>query len=302
LTPYDVDEFDVEFRGKGPAKVSIAKEYRTINQWLAWAETIAIAQEDVSNVLEPPSLTKDEEVSTERLDPAIATANIRAYRSQPVGADRATRQHTLLELIWWTGARQAALRALDLEDIDFEAGTIEFVHRPDTGPPLKQAHNPERIVGLQEPVVDVLRDYRDHVRDPTKRDGHGRTPFLTTERGRMSSNTVYRYATLGSVPCHGGPCPHDRDPATCEFLAPRRASQCPSARGPHAIRTGAISNLLNSGWHLDDVADRVNTGPPRLKKHYDFPSVEEQYRERRADLVDQLRLDDDDPAEGDHHA
>jgi hypothetical protein len=50
---------------------------------------------------------------------------------------------------------------------------------------------------------------------------------------------------------------------------------------------------LNSGWPLDAVAERVNTSPTTLQRHYDFPTFDEQYRERRAHLVEQLGLDTD---------
>jgi site-specific recombinase XerD len=291
LSAWALDEFDAEFRGRSPAKITLEKEYGTMNDWLEWAEAVGIAQDGLAHVLDPPKTTKEEEVSDERLEPAVATANILEYRDQRVGGDRATRQHTLVELEWWTGARMAALRGLDRRDVDLDQGTLNFVHRPATGTPIKQAHNPERKVGLQEPVVDVLRDYVDDVRVSGVVDEYGREPLLTTNQGRISDTSFRRDSYFGSLPCQASDCPHGREPASCDWYAKRPASKCPSARGPHAIRTGAISNLLNSGWYLDDVADRVNTGPARLKRHYDFPTVDEQFRERRADLVDQLRID-----------
>ncbi|MFC6793894.1 site-specific integrase [Halobaculum halobium] len=222
-----------------------------------------------------------------------AASTIREFRSQPVGASRATLQHVLLELEWWTGARMSALRGIDMEDVDLDEGTIEFYHRPDTGTPIKQAHNPERKVGLADPAVDVLRDYVREVRDKV-RDEHRRRPLLTTAQGRASKTTIRRYTYFATLPCQSVECPHDREPGSCEWMSLRAARSCPSARSPHAVRTGAISNLRNSGWDLDDVAERVNTGPKRLIQHYDFPTMDEQYRERRADLVDLLRLDDED--------
>ncbi|WP_435143851.1 tyrosine-type recombinase/integrase [Halobaculum sp. P14] len=290
LTPWALDEFDSEMRGRGPEKVTLSKEYRTMNKWLEWAENIGIARESISEVLDPPETTKEEEVNRDRLEPAIAKSTIRAFRSQPVGADRATLPHTILELLWWTGARMGAIRGIDRSDIDLEEGTIEFYHRPETETPIKPAHNPERKIGIPDHVVDVIQDYVDEVRYDVF-DDHQRRPLLTTQNGRISSSTFRRYSYVASLPCQSLPCPHDKDPSRCDWAQRRGASKCPSSRGPHAIRTGAISNLLNSGWTLDDVADRVNTGQKRLLDHYDFPTMDEQYRERRADLVDLLSLD-----------
>lgn len=292
LSPWKLDEFDARRRARNPAKVSISKEYRTMNTWLEWAESLGVAQDGISGVLDPPKTTTQEEVNDDRLDPEIATATIRAFRGQPIGGYRASLQHVLLELEWWTGARMGAIRGIDMEDVDLDEGTIEFRDRPETGTPIKPAHNPERKVGIQDPAAEVLRDYVDHVREEVV-DEHRRRPLLTTGHGRVSKSTIRRYSYYASLPCQSVECPHDRDPPGCEWNELRSARSCPSARGPHAIRTGAITNLRNSGWVLDDIAERVNTSPKRLIEHYDFPTLDEQYRERRADQVDLLRLDTD---------
>lgn len=199
----------------------------------------------------------------------------------------------MLELAWWTGARAAAIRGLDRGDVDLEAGTVAFHHRPETDTHIKPAYNQERIVGLPSAAVDVLREYIDHVRHPDTFDEHHREPLLTTTKGRMSEGTFQRYAYWTSLPCHGRPCPHDRERSSCAWFSLRDAHSCPSAHGPHSIRTGAISNLINEWGSLTAVAERVNTSPATLKKHYDFPTMDEQYQERRAGLVDELGLDAD---------
>lgn len=293
LDPWTLDEFDSEFRGRSPQKVTLSKEYRTINNWLAWAVSVGIAQQGIDSVLQPPATTKEEEVSTDRLDPEVASANLWRYRQGRVGHDRGTLRHVLLELEWWTGARIAAIRGLDRGDVDLEAGTIDFIDRRESGTGIKPAFNPERRVGLQEEVVAVLRDYVAHVRHSSVTDDAGREPFLTMPDGRISESTAQRFSYVASLPCVGAACPHEKDPATCAWTNPRESSKCPSSQGPHAIRTGAISNLLNSGWPPQAVAERVNTSPQTLARHYDFPSLEEQYRERRANLVERLTLDDE---------
>ncbi|MFC7226288.1 site-specific integrase [Salinirubellus salinus] len=292
LSAWELDELDAQFRGRGPKKISISKEYRTINNWLEWAVNIGVAQEGLDKVLEPPKTTKKEEVSTERLEPGLAESIIRDYRSQPVGAHRATLIHTLLELMWWSGARIGAIRGLDRGDVDLEEETLEFHHRPDTGTPIKQAYNPERKIGMPSEVMDVLADYIREIREPQIVDEYGREPLLTTPHGRLAESTARRYSNFATVPCRAGPCPHEFEQDSCEFFSLREARGCPSSRSPHAVRTGAISNLRNKGWPLDEVAERVNTSPERIKRHYDFPTLDEQYRERRADWVDRLRLDE----------
>jgi len=300
LTPWGVDGFDVQFREKDPKKVTITHEYRTINDWLEWAETVGIAQEGISDVLEPPELAKKDEVSTDRIEFEVAEANLRALRSQPVkGGLRASRYHALFELMWWTGARIAAIRGLDRRDVDLDEGTVAFIHRPDTGTPIKQAFNPERKIGLPDPAVDALRDYVDHARVSDAYDDFHREPFLTTSQGRTAETTSRRWSKYASLPCQGGECPHERDPDSCDWNRLRGASDCPSSEGPHSVRSGAITNMRNKGWSLDDVAERVNTSPQRIKQHYDHPTLDEQYEQRRSGLVDQLRIDDQPDASDD---
>lgn len=289
VRPWDIDEFDTQRRARGPKKVSIQKEYGTINSWLAWAETVGLGQEGIADVLEPPTTKKSEEVNSERIDTEVAEANFRAFRSQSIdGGRRASHPHAFFELMWFTGARMGAIQGLDTGDIDYDAGTVEFVHRPETGTPIKQAYNPERIVGMPDSVMGVLRDYDEHVRHEGVFDDNHRQPFLTTTHGRVSKTTLRKYSYFASVPCQGAACPHDYEQATCDWYSLSKASGCPSRHGPHAVRTGAITNMRNKGWPLDEVAERVNTSPKRIRDHYDFEDKQTEYLKRRSQYVDRL--------------
>jgi len=292
LSPWMLDEFDTQRRTRDPKAVSLSREYRTMNQFLAWAESVELGQSGISTILDPPSTDKSDEVDDERLMADVARQSLQQYRGEDVvGGRRACIEHAFLELMWFTGARLAALRGLDPRDVDTEAQTVEIHHRPDTGTDIKQAYNPERVIGLTDATASVLADYRDHNRHDVF-DDENRQPFLTSARGRVGKSTLRRYSYYASLPCLGGECPHDRDPESCEWAALRESSSCPSSRSPHEVRTGAITNMRNKGWSLDDVAERVNTSPKRIKEHYDHPDLHEQYQERRAEKVDQLKLDE----------
>lgn len=102
---------------------------------------------------------------------------------------------------------------------------------------------------------------------------------------------------LATVPCLHGPCPHGEDPETCEYLEYTKASQCPSSRSPHQVRTGSITWQLNREIPIERVAERVNTSVRTLKRHYDQPSTREAFEERRREYVDRLSFDEGgDPA------
>lgn len=294
LSAWELDEFDTQRRQRDPKAVTLSREYRTMNQFLEWAESVELGEPGISAILKPPKTSKDDEVNKERLMPEVARANLQRYRGDDVvGGRRACVQHAFLELMWFTGARLAAIRGLDLADVDPEAQTVQVHHRPDKGTDIKQAYNPERVIGLTDATASVLADYRDHNRHDVF-DDENRRPFLTSSRGRVGESTLRRYSYYATLPCFGGECPHDRDPDDCEWATLREASGCPSSRSPHKVRTGAITNMRNRGWSLDDVAERVNTSPQRIKEHYDHPDLHEQYEERRSEKVNMLRLDESD--------
>lgn len=298
LSAWKIDEFDTMRRSDVETKVSLAKPYRTINNWLEWAESIGLIEEGLSDVLEPPEVKKKDEVNEVRLHPDIAVANIKAFRQDDVETGlRASKYHVLLELMWFTGARVSAIAGLDRDDVDLVRGRIRFDHRPDTGTRLKNEEDGDRIVGIPDGVVKVLNDYSRHRRHSNALDDQQREPFLTTQQGRPHPNTLRRFSYYATIPCHGGPCPHDRDPAECEWNHTRNARGCPSSRSPHRVRTGALTHMLNKDIPIDRVSERVNTSPEVLKRHYDFADEDEEFEERRAQYVDNLAIDEDDEDE-----
>lgn len=97
---------------------------------------------------------------------------------------------------------------------------------------------------------------------------------------------------LATVPCLHTTCPHGNDPDTCEFLDYTKASQCPSSRSPHHVRTGSITWQLNRGIPIDAVAKRVIPSERTLKRHYDQPTKLEDLEERRRHHVYRLAFDE----------
>jgi hypothetical protein len=97
---------------------------------------------------------------------------------------------------------------------------------------------------------------------------------------------------LATVPCLHSECPHGNDPETCEFLEYSKASQCPSSRSPHQVRTGAITWMRNRGVPVDVVAARANASVSMIEKHYDKPDYIEEMEKRRRPFLDKLDFDD----------
>lgn len=258
-----------------------------IKQLLEFCERIEVVDDDVSEKVEIPKLTKDEETSDVQLDAERAQANLDYFRdsTQYYG----TSWHAFLEVAWHTGCRLGGLRALDLRDFDSDRGTLKFAHRPDTRTPLKNKVEGERIVGIGEEIVNALEMYIARER-PDKNDEYGREPLFSTRQGRPSRTTIRSWSYLGAQPCLYTSCPHSRDRHTCDWTTRGQGGKCPSSRSPHAIRTGAITWMLNETNDIDFVAQRVNAKPATIRRYYDKATAEEEFEQRRADIATQLDI------------
>jgi len=124
-----------------------------------------------------------------------------------------------------------------------------------------------------------------------KFDETGARLLITSQSGRASESAIQTWMYQATYPCLHTEYPHGNDPETCEFLEYTKASQCPSSRSPHQVRTGAITWMLNRGVPIEVVSDRVNTSVRVLKKHYDQPTRREELEERRREYLDQLSFD-----------
>lgn len=74
--------------------------------------------------------------------------------------------------------------ALDFEDYLQGRNQIKVRHRPDTGTPLKNGKEAERMVNISGDVAEVLNDYIKLPRADVT-DDYGREPLFTTRCGRL---------------------------------------------------------------------------------------------------------------------
>ena len=151
--------------------------------------------------------------------------------------------------------RRGAAHALDVDDYDPNGQYLELHHRPDTGTPIKNGFDGERLVDLSGWLCNLLDDWiRDRRSDVT--DSYGREPLLATRQGRPAKTTIAKYCYQYSRPCvYGDECPYDRKPETCEAVEDRSASICPSSISPHAIRRGSITHHLKEEVPETAVSD-----------------------------------------------
>lgn len=72
------------------------------------------------------------------------------------------REHVILALLWHTGIRLGALRAIDVADYDADDRVIEIRHRLETGTPLKNKSAGVRDVNVSPNYASMLNAYIKH--------------------------------------------------------------------------------------------------------------------------------------------
>lgn len=317
LTTRDIKEFEAQRRASGLQRQTINNQFGTLRQFLRYCVDLEAVTEDVVAALDVPSLTKEERVNTEKLIAERAEeilGNLDRYRY-------ASRDHVLFLLLWRTAMRIGAIHGLDLDDLYLEEGDRErlrrhlaehghpervieeileevelpFIlprHRPESETRLKNSVAGERVINIKSWVAETIQDYIDVNRyDVT--DEHGREPLLSTHKGdgRLSKSAMRNWVYILTQPCEfGGPCPHDRDPETCEAREHGHGSKCPSSRSPHKMRTGSVTWHRDRRWSVSDVAEKANAGEELIKGVYDQPEQLTRGASRRSELE---KLDDD---------
>ncbi|WP_336001471.1 tyrosine-type recombinase/integrase [Halorientalis halophila] len=299
LSGWDIESYEAHRRSAEPKTISLKNEMQTLRRWFEYLASIGVVEDSLADSVIVPDVPQDHQSNDARLDHHEATALLSYYRETP--AQYGTRNHVLLELAWHTGARIGGLRSLDVRDVrchEFEnerdpAYYVEFRNRPEEGTPLKNGPSASRPVALLPEVYAVVDHYLEE-RRPDKTDDYGRQPLLVSQRGRPSPGTIRDWMYLATLPCNYGPCPHEKEPETCDYTRYSHASKCPSSRSPHKVRTGAITWMRNRGVPVEVVAERVNASVEVIQKHYDVEDPLEEMLNRRASFVSDLSIDPED--------
>lgn len=282
LTGRDLADF-VAWRRDEIAAVTLQKQLSTVRQALRFWADIEGVTEGLAEKLHAPELPDGAESKTIHLENDRAKTLLEYLDRYQY----ASRRHVVMALLWRTGMRRSALRSIDLDDIRPDEYALVLEHRPDTGTVLKNRSDGERWVYLGPRWYQIVDDYIEKHRINVT-DEYGREPLITTRHGRPTGDTIYTWVNRATQPCeYGLECPHDRDPETCEAKrAAGYASQCPSARSPHAVRRGSITFHLNYGTAPEVASERMDVSLDVLYQHYDARSERERMDVRKDNLPD----------------
>jgi len=249
----------------------------TLRVFINWAETVDAVEENLHTKVLSPTLSDGENVREVMLDPERAQHVLTHLRQY----EYASRPHVALMLMWHTMLRVGGVHALDCSDYNPSEQSLEVVHRPKTGTPLKNAEKGERFIALSGDICEVLDAWLEQ-RRPVVTDEYGREPLVATPQGRAHRNTLRRDCYAWTRPCVvGAECPHGREIDECEATDYDQASTCPSTVSPHALRRGGITHALSEEWPMKAVGDRANVSEEVLEKHYDNRTAQEKMEQRR---------------------
>jgi len=290
LRGYDLDDW-YSMRAGEVAPATLEGEMWTLKKFVEYLERREAVPDGLAEKVKIPDVDDEDRSNDERWSAPEALAMLGFHRT--TWAAFATREHVMLELQWVTGARLGGIRALDVRDVHVDEAYVDFRHRPETGTPLKNGRDGERPVGIPPSTAAVLERYLKKRSDV--HDDNGRAPFLPSQRGRPTENTLRVWNYLATQPCKHSPCPHDNERDTCEYTERAHSSKCPSSRSPHPIRTGSISWQLDIGLPPWVVAERVNAHIDVIEQHYDKTPARERMERRRRPFITDLEADLEDP-------
>ena len=278
LTGRMVKEYQLDRREKTNWKpVTEKTQMDTVRVFVRWAEGIEAVEANLSDRVQSPDLDAGDNISNQELNSSKATQMLRYLEKYHY----CTIHHVTLAVMWHTMCRRGAIRSLDVDDYDPREEHLHFVHRPETGTPLKNKDKSERYVAVSESIAELLNDWIANKR-PDVTDEYGREPLLATKQGRIHPSTVMGYAYKYTQPCRPtGECPLGRDPETCESTHHDEVSTCPESVSSHPIRRGSITHWLRSDVPPRIISDRADVSERVIDMHYDERTALEQMEQRR---------------------
>lgn len=262
-------------------KVSLKTQMSALRVFLKFCESIDAVPEDLHEKVLLPSVARSEKQRDVKIEAEEAFDVLDYLRK----FEYASVEHVVFEVLWHTGMRTGSIRSLDVDDYHPRDAYLELEHRPESGTPLKNGAEGERLVGLSADICGLIDDYLETNRHDVL-DENARAPLFSTEHGRPTTGTYRRWMYKVTRPCvYSGECPAGREVGKCRATEHRHCFECPVNVSPHAVRRGSITYHLLRDWPLEDVSGRVNANPDVLKQHYDRRTDKERLEQRRENLT-----------------
>lgn len=192
---------------------------------------------DVATAVKPPTPAK-------RLPKALPLDQVEALLAAAgaPGTTLAKRDRALLEVLYGTGARISEAVGLDVDDLDFEGGSVL----------LRGKGSKQRIVPLGSYAQDALTDYLGVARPAlTSAKGCGPAVFLNARGGRLSRQSAWTVLTKAA----------QRAGITADV-------------SPHTLRHSFATHLLDGGADVRVVQDLLGHASVTTTQIYTLVTVE----------------------------
>jgi integrase/recombinase XerC len=222
-----------------PARATLLRKHASLRSFLKFLQLEEVLSGDPARDLPAPK--------RERRLPGVLSEE---ETSSILAAGGGARDRAMLELLYSSGLRAAELTSLNVEDVDFWAGTLRVLG--------KGAR--ERVVPVGARALDALRtSLAERGIDPLARSPGGARPlFVNRAGGRLGTRSLHNVVRA---------------------LADRAA--LPAGVHPHTLRHSFATHLLNRGCDLRAVQEMLghknlsttqiytHLSPTRLKEVYD---------------------------------
>jgi len=218
---------------RGYARTSVARKAAALSGYYAWLVRTGSRRDDPSAALVRPKRARTLPAVLKRSQ--IDTVLRLPPSDDPVGV----RDRAVLETLYASGARVSELCALDLDDVDLDAGRVKLFGKG----------SKERFALLGDPARDALAAYVAHARQALLRAG---TPavFVNGRGKRMTPRDVRR-------------------------LVERYLNEVgPGAGSPHTFRHSFATHLLEGGADLRSVQELLGHVDLRTTQIYTHVSRE----------------------------
>ncbi len=226
---------DDEHPGLGSA--SVARTIVAVRGFHKFLLREGIVKIDVAAAVKPPR-------PAQRLPKALPLADIEALldAAGKAGTTLAKRDKALLEVLYGTGARISEAVGLDIDDLDFETGSIL----------LRGKGSKQRIVPLGSFAQVALSDYMSAARvDLVSAKGSGSAVFLNARGGRLSRQSAWTVLTKAAG-----------------------SAGITRAVSPHTLRHSFATHLLDGGADVRVVQDLLGHASVTTTQIYTLVTVE----------------------------
>lgn len=271
LEPKHIDEY-ARYKQKQIAKSTYKSYIDTLRVFLRYLNRIGYIGDSILNAVPSVSMTRRQAVNSDKLriknaQDILETLDRYHYASQ---------KHVYFILNWRVSARISTIRALDVDDFNYNSQYIKVQNRKSTK--LKNGNKGERVVSLNDDVSEIINDYIQQNR--IKRKEEDRDPLISTKQGRVSKNTLRRW-------CYQITCPSFYKQKDTDCKCQKNTNQayaCKYTKSPHAVRKSSITYFLKNDVPKKVVSDRADVSKKVLDKHYDKRTEKEKMQQRRSYL------------------